>query len=155
MPFGTENRLPEYSARIENTRKKTMSHPQKPEYNAVGSSLAQISTGGGDGMEDVYLSADYRSAWRPLKRENDLSAVNSPSDAGTSVKDTKIVDTFTNVNEMTLHNDVLQKVSEISADLDRLDRRLQEQDEKISNLLSLLEGKEGTGKKSVFGQQRK
>ena len=106
-------------------------------------------------MEDVYLSADYRSAWRPLKRENDLSAVNSPSDAGTSVKDTKIVDTFTNVNEMTLHNDVLQKVSEISADLDRLDRRLQEQDEKISNLLSLLEGKEGTGKKSVFGQQRK
>lgn len=29
LPFGTENRLPEYSARIENTRKKTMSHPPK------------------------------------------------------------------------------------------------------------------------------
>lgn len=109
----------------------------------------------GDGMEEVYQDSGYKSAWRPLSRECGTSAVGSPSPENTQKGNSKAVETDIKADEADEQNDIVKRISDISADIKRLDRRLQDQDEKISNLFNLLEGREGAGKKYIFGQPRK
>jgi hypothetical protein len=106
-------------------------------------------------MENVHQSSGYRSVWRPLSRENDLSFIGSPSLEATVEKDAENEVTLTKRNETTELNAVLKKISEISDDIRSLDRRLQDQSEKLENLLNLLEDREGASKKYVFGLTRK
>ena len=109
----------------------------------------------GDGMEEFYKNSNYRSAWRPLTRENDLSIISTSSGVETLKKNNESVGTPTEVNKTPEQNEILKKLAEISADINTLNHIVLDQSEKINNLLSLFEGKEAAGKKNVFGLQRK
>lgn len=88
-------------------------------------------------MEIVQRGSDYRSAWRPLSRENDLSIIGPPS--------SESIETLTKINETA---DALNKISEI--DGSGLDSSLQDQNEKMRNLLSLLKDRETAGERTCF-----
>ena len=109
----------------------------------------------GDGMEEFYKNSNYRSAWRPLTRENNVSIISTSSGVETLKKNDESVETPTEVSKTPEQNEILEQLAEISADINTLNQIVLDQSEKISKLLSLFEEKEAAGKKNVFGLQRK
>ena len=108
-------------------------------------------------MEEAYQLSNYRSAWRPLNSENDLNKVSSCIYSGveTLKKDGESLEKPSGENRMSEQNDILKKLTEISSDINTLNHILSDRMEKLDNLFSLLDEKEASGKKSVFGLQRK
>lgn len=102
-------------------------------------------------MKEFYQNSNYRSAWRTLTRENDLNIVSASSDVETLKKNNESVEEPARENETSEENDILKKLTEISADINTLNHLIQDQSEKMNNLLILLEEKDGIGKKSIFG----
>jgi len=99
-------------------------------------------------MDEFYQN--YKSAWRPLIRENETSAASMPSDAVKYKKDAENTVKRANDGEVARLNDILNKLAEISADIHALNRLVLEQSQKTDNLLSCLEEKEAAGKKPAF-----
>ena len=71
-------------------------------------------------MEEFYKNSNYRSAWRPLTRENDLSIISTSSGIETLKKNNESVETPTEVNKTPEQNEILKKLAEISADINTL-----------------------------------
>lgn len=99
-------------------------------------------------MDEFYQN--YKSAWRPLIRENETSAAGVPSGAVKSKKDAEKAEKRTNDDEVARQNNILNKLAEISADIHALNRLVSDQSQKTDDLLSSLEGKEAAGKKPAF-----
>lgn len=108
-------------------------------------------------MEEAYQLSNFRSAWRPLNRENDLSKISTCTYSGveTLKKNGESLEITAGENRTSEQSDILKKLTEISADINTLNHMLSDRMEKMDNLFSLLEEKEATGKKNVFGLQRK
>ena len=108
-------------------------------------------------MEEAYQLSNYRSAWRPLNKENDLSKSSSCKYSGveTLKKNGEKLEKPDVENKMSEQNDILKKLTEISADINTLNHMLSDRMETLDNLCSLMEEKESSGKKNVFGLQRK
>lgn len=104
-------------------------------------------------MDEFYQN--YKGTWRPLTRENEGNATNTSSDDKTAKKTTNNVELPVEVENVLKQVDILNKLTEISADISTLNRIIVEQQEKIDQLLSLLEQKDAAGKKSIFGLPRR
>ena len=66
-------------------------------------------------MDEFY--ENYKSTWRPLIRENEISAAGMPSGAVKLKKDAENAGKHANDGEAAKQNDILNKLSEISADI--------------------------------------
>ncbi|MET0017429.1 hypothetical protein [Oscillibacter sp.] len=104
-------------------------------------------------MDEFYQN--YKSAWRPLVRENETSAVGMPPDAAKLKKDAENTGKHANSSEVAKQTEILNKLAEISADIHALNDLVLEQSQKTDNLLSCLEEKEAAGKKPAFWQLKK
>lgn len=99
-------------------------------------------------MDEFYQN--YKSAWRPLIRENKTGAVTTPFDTEKYKKDAENTGKSVNNSEIAKQNDILDKLAEISADINTLNHLVLDQSKKTDNLLSCLEEKEAAGKKPAF-----
>lgn len=99
-------------------------------------------------MDEFY--ENYKSAWTPLIRENEMNTAGMPHGAVKLKKDAGNAGKHTNAGEVAKQNDILNKLAEISADIHALNRSVLDQSQKTDNLLSCLAEKEAAGKKPAF-----
>lgn len=130
-------------------------------------------------MEGFFENSNYKSGWKPLAKDDSINAIQTrlasetfnatmknvakPAEDNNKAeqKNTKInppvkedsaeselkASEISKVEEI----DILKEISKISKDIQALNSMLLEQNEKIDNLLNLIEKADTSGKKSVFG----
>ncbi|MEA4965544.1 MAG: hypothetical protein VB055_06965 [Oscillospiraceae bacterium] len=102
-------------------------------------------------MEDVSQNSNYRSAWRPLSRENDLSTVSTSPGVETLKKSNESDSTPAARSDTSGQKEILDQLAETRSDIAALNQMLSEQSEKLDRLLGLLEEIGAGGKKKSFG----
>lgn len=105
---------------------------------------------GGDDMEEIHRNSNYKSTWRPLIKEDDPSVISPSSGVETIIKNIEDSGKIAGRNEMPGQRDILKELAGISSGIDALNHMVIDQNEKIRNLLSLMDRKETEVKKSAF-----
>lgn len=105
------------------------------------------------GMDEFCKSSNYKSNWRPLLKEEDLSVVSPPNIEKTK-KGCESIEKSVERNETCEENDILKKLAKISTDIDTLNLMLSEQKKTIDDLFTLLEKKETITPKKVLNSQK-
>ena len=78
------------------------------------------------GMDEFCKSSNYKSNWRPLLKEEDLSVVSPPNIEKTK-KGCESIEKSVERNETCEENDILKKLAKISTDIDTLNLMLSDQ----------------------------
>lgn len=110
-------------------------------------------------MEEFNHTSNYKSVWKPLLREDDLSLTDTVSDIDKSKtkadKNAGNIETPAEAKTTSKQKDVYDKITELCSDIELLHRMILEQGEKTDSLMNFLIEKDTGNKKNVFGLLRK
>ncbi|MGW8114007.1 hypothetical protein ACVS9P_02290 [Caproicibacterium sp. NSD3] len=105
-------------------------------------------------MDEFCKSSNYQSTWRPLIKEDDPSIVDSPPNVEKVKKECESIEKSTEKNETCEENDILKKLTQMSADINTLNHMLSEQKQTMDHLFTLLEKKKTMSSEKVLNSQK-